>query len=201
MKSDGSLKCPEDLRTLAEEALKSAPARPTDMRLEEATSFIHELQMHQIELEMQNEELRSAQAQLEESRMRYADLYNFSPVGYLTFDQQGLIVEANLTAAKQLNTERAILIKKHFSLYLRKHDRDVFRLHLDKVFKTRERQTCEVKLNPIKSEGLFARLDSILIEDASGKGIVRSSISNISSLQARRGNVKEDSLRTGRSGC
>ncbi|MGA2228645.1 MAG: PAS domain S-box protein, partial [Syntrophobacteraceae bacterium] len=171
----------KDLRSKAEGALNSVEDSSCECSSQDMRQLIHELQVHQVELEMQNEELRSAQAEIEESRMRYADLYDFSPVGYLTFDQQRVIVEANLTAAKQLSTERAILINKPFSLYLRKGDRDVFHLHLAKVLKTRERQTCEVKLSPRKSDGVFARLDSIFIEDASGNSFVRTSISDISS--------------------
>ena len=169
-----------DLRSKAEEALKSVDESSIEFSGEDMRQLIHELRVYQVELEIQNEELRRVQNDLEISRSRYADLYDFSPVGYLTFDQQGLIVEANLTAANQLSTERAILLKKPFFLYILEGDRDIFRLHLAQVFKTRERQTCEVKLNQRKSEGVFARLDSLLIEGASGDGVVRTSVIDIS---------------------
>jgi PAS domain S-box-containing protein len=169
-----------DLRSKAEEALNSVEDFFVERSGQDIRRLVHELQVHQVELEMQNEELRSTQEELEKSRTCYAELYDFAPVGYLTFDQQGLIVEANLTAANQLSTERAILLGKPFSLFLLKGDRDIFRLHLAQVFKTKERQICEVQLNPRKSEGFFARLDSILIEDSSGDGVVRTSIIDIS---------------------
>ena len=76
--------------------------------------LIHELRVHQIELEMQNKELRRAQAALEESRMRYADLYDFAPLGYFTLDEQGRIIEVNLTGAKQLGIDKGDLIKVPF---------------------------------------------------------------------------------------
>ena len=85
---------------------------------EESQQLIHELQVHQIELEMQNEELRKAQAELEQSRSKYSDLYDFAPVGQFTFDKHGLILEANLTAATELGLERSRLINKPFRAYI-----------------------------------------------------------------------------------
>jgi len=114
IKSKRGPKGPEDLRTRAEESLKLEHYRPSDTRLNEATSLIHELRVHQIELEMQNEELRRVQSDLEISRSRYADLYDYAPVGYLTLNKQGQIVDLNLTAAGQLGIERGRLINRHF---------------------------------------------------------------------------------------
>jgi PAS domain S-box-containing protein len=173
-------KAPEDLRRRAEQSLKSESDRPDDVRLEEANSLIHELRVHQIELEMQNEELRRLHEDLEISRSRYADLYDFAPVGYLTLDREGLIVDANLTAAKQLGKERSRILNRLFSLHVLGTDRDAFHLHLAKVFKTGEHQTCEVRLAPGTGGEFYAKLDSIFTEDASGKGFARTSISDIS---------------------
>ena len=79
---------------------------------------MHELQVHQIELEMQNEELRRAQETIAESRDRYADLYDFAPVGYFTLDPQGLILEVNLTGARLLGAPRDSLLRKPFILFV-----------------------------------------------------------------------------------
>ena len=76
----------------------------------------HELRVHQIELEMQNEELRRSQSELATSRARYFDLYELAPVGYLSFSQQGIILEANLTFATLLGVERRALIRLCFGV-------------------------------------------------------------------------------------
>jgi PAS domain-containing protein len=106
-----------ELRNRAVETLKSKSSSIENMPVEDVRKLVEELQVHQIELEMQNEELRSVQYELEQSRKKYSDLYDFAPVGYLTISEEGRIVEANLTAAKQLGIERSFLIGKPFNLY------------------------------------------------------------------------------------
>ncbi len=167
------------LRREAEAKLKDWNL-PDDVPAEDAKRLIQELRVHQIELEMQNEELRKTQAQLEEFSSQYADLYDFAPVGYVTLDEQCLIWEANLTAASQLDTERARLRKSIFPYYVREQDKEKSRLHIARVFKTRERQTCEVRLRARGSEDFYARLESIFFEDKHGTGRCRTSIIDIS---------------------
>jgi PAS domain S-box-containing protein len=168
------------LRRAAEKRMRSQVDQPEEISVEDARSLIHELRVHQIELEMQNEELRQAHAQLEESRTRYADLYDFAPVGYLALDDKGLVLEANLAAAAQLDTERARLIETIFALYVNPKDREQARLHIMTVFKTRGRQTCELRLKPKGGKEFYARLESIFIENTNGEGRCRTSISDIS---------------------
>ena len=97
-----------ELRQRAEETLKSETLSMEKMPVEDVRKLVEELRIHQVELEMQNEELRSAQWALEQSRKEYSDLYDFAPVGHLTINEEGRIVKANLTAAKQLGIERSI---------------------------------------------------------------------------------------------
>ncbi len=92
----------ETLRKKAERALKHQTVDLQGLSPKDVKSIIHELQVHQMELEMQNEELRRTQSELEESRNRYSSLYDFAPIGYFTFDKNGLIIEVNLTGANKL---------------------------------------------------------------------------------------------------
>ena len=125
----------ETLRKQAERTLKGRTSDLEKLSTRDIQSLVHELQVHQIELEMQNEELRRAQSEFEDSRNRYSNLYDFAPIGYFTFDKNGLILEVNLTGANILGVERSFLIKKPFSLYIAFGSRDVFYLHLRKVFR------------------------------------------------------------------
>src|SRR5512136_1349734 len=101
-----------DLRKRAEERLQKQSADLGVLAPQESWLMLHELQVHQIELEMQNDELRRTQIELEASRAMYFDLYNLAPVGYMTVSEQGLILEANLTAANLLGVDRSQLIKQ-----------------------------------------------------------------------------------------
>ncbi len=112
---------PESVRSLrrkAEQLLSEAPEKLALMPELDLHKLVHELSVYQIELEMQNEELRKSQEQLEDSRSEYADLYDFAPVGYLTFDGKGLVTRANLTACSLLGIERSHLLKKPFALFI-----------------------------------------------------------------------------------
>ena len=179
MKRNSSPKGPEDLRMRAEESLKSEPGRPDDICLKEANSLIHELRVHQIELEMQNEELRRVQNELEISRSRYAELYDFAPVGYLTLNEHGEILDLNLTAARLLGVERGHLLNNHFQYFVFQPDKKEFFSHLKALFEKRERQISEVKLSPIDGEQFYARIESIYMEGAGGAGVCRTNMSDV----------------------
>jgi PAS domain S-box-containing protein len=113
---------------------KARPPEPAARsRAFDREQLVHELQVHQIELETQNRELRDTHRLLELSRDRYADLYDFAPAGYATFDGDGIIQEINLTAAAMLGMDRARLIGAPFSLFLAKDSAPAFREHLRKL--------------------------------------------------------------------
>jgi PAS domain S-box-containing protein len=114
--------------------------------VENPRNLIHELQVYQIELEMQNEELRRQQAESDEAKDRYRDLYDFAPVGYFTFDPDGQIEEANLTGATLLGLPRSQLIGKSFSAFVERDCLPLFRTHLRDAFASNVRQTCELNI-------------------------------------------------------
>ncbi len=169
------------LRRLAEERSRESATEIARTRDEQDyQGLVHELQVHQIELEMQNEELRRAQGQLGEALAKYSDLYDFAPVGYVTSDKDGLILESNLTFAGQLGIERGRLIDTPLWLYAAAPDRDKLRSHLAQVFKTSQRQTCELRLQrPGGPEG-YVQLDGIRVLSVDGAELCRTSITDIS---------------------
>ena len=105
---------------------------------EEVRKLAHELQVHQIELQMQNEELHSAQLLIEESRHKYLDLFEFAPTGYITISEEGLILEINLTGAAMLGIERNLLIKKPISKFIASEDQDKYYLYKRAVYDGKE---------------------------------------------------------------
>jgi len=140
-------------------------ANCTDMPCKDTTQkLLHELQAHQIELEVQNRELQEAQQQLEEVRDRYADLYDFAPVCYITFDARGCIQEINLTGAAMLGQERARLLGKPFSLWLTKEAGQTFFRHLRQTQQEGNITTEELQLQPGKGALLDVRLESVVTE-------------------------------------
>jgi PAS domain S-box-containing protein len=167
------------LRKKAEKRLKARMPSVDTMSDSAIQQLVHELQVHQIELEMQNDELRGAQAELEESRTKYSDLYDFSPVGYVSMDKKGLIREANLTVTDLLGIKREQLIDKPFTAYVEKKDIDLFLKYLRKTFKEKTRQTLEVVLKSKSDKTFNAMLESIIAVDSKGNMTCRTSIIDI----------------------
>ena len=110
--------------------------------------LVHELQVHQVQLEMQNEELRQARDRVESEMEKYSDLYDFAPVSYVTLDRAGVIQEANLTCASLLGVERSQLVRRHLALLIEAADLLTFRNFLEKVFAGKAKVTCDVAVMP-----------------------------------------------------
>ncbi|MBN1612906.1 MAG: ATP-binding protein [Deltaproteobacteria bacterium] len=139
------------LRRRAEERLKKKPGRPagkgaTPRSEEEAQRLVQELQVHQIELEMQNEELQRSRTEVEALLAQYTDLYDFAPVGYFTLGRDGAIRRVNLTGARLLGLERKRLTGRRLGLFVSDGDRHTFNTFLDKVFAGGTQETCEATL-------------------------------------------------------
>ena len=170
-------------RVRAEQIAQSNRSSMEKMPVEDVRKLVEELHVHQVELEIQNDELRSMQCELEQSRKKYSDLYDFAPVGYLTLSEEGRIVESNLTAARQLGVQRSILIGKPFNLYASENYRDELHLHLRTVFKTRQPHTCEIKLDGRGRTDRYFQLDSTYLLDSDGKSLARTTMTDISDLK------------------
>lgn len=114
-------------------------------------SLIHELQVHQIELELQNDELRQIQAELEASKDKYFILYDLAPVGYITLDDDGIIRDVNLTFCNLLGHSRQFLSKNPITKFIQSDDQDIFYKFKKVLAATGKRETCELRL--ITKEG------------------------------------------------
>ena len=157
-----------------------------DLSLEE---LIQEIQVHQVELEMQNEELRETQTRYQKAKQKYLNLYHSAPVSYLTLDEKGKILDANKTAAEELTTPRPMLTGKRLYEYIVKEDRDTLYKHLRAVFSSENRETCELKINPapeeeenqfeVEEEGFYGLLASVNFENSEGETCSRTIISDI----------------------
>ncbi len=168
MKNDKGILDRSDLRKRAEKTLGGRYAKDEDVSLmspDAMKELIHELGVHQIELEMQNEELRNAYSELEKARDKYFDQYDLAPVGYLTLDNNHQIAEVNLTGAEMLGVERRKLIKQRFSSFVASDSRNAFYLHLKKTLRTKKKQVCELKLSKRDGTFCYVQMVSVLFID------------------------------------
>ena len=159
------------LRGAAEAILARTPPDQTPAR--SVDELLYEVQVHQIELEMQNETLREAQACLEESRDRFRDYYQFAPVTYLTLGEKGLITEVNVTGTVLLGTIRGKLLRQPFARFVTPEDADRWHLHLVGVLKNKGKQDCELVLQGGEGGRVRVRLDSQYLEEEGAPPTVR----------------------------
>jgi len=155
------------LRDYAEEQLARSPKSPPLLKRQTAEELIHELEVHQIELETQAEELRKAHLALEQSRDKYLDLFEFAPLGFLTLTDKALVTEANLTCATLLGIERNKLIRARFSKFVAEADSYEWNRYFANVLNQGGKTTCTLRF--IRGDGSMfpARLESILVTDGS----------------------------------
>jgi len=134
------------LRRQAEELLRTTKRDVAAMPVKDVQQLVYELQVHHIELEMQSDEFRRTQIELEEARNRYSELYDFVPFGYLTLDTQGEIMEANLRACTLLGLGRKDVMRCPLRRFIAPDDADSFHRHCQDVLKTGTRQACQAHL-------------------------------------------------------
>jgi PAS domain S-box-containing protein len=167
------------LRKRAEEKNAQSPENIDALLPEEVKRILHELRVHQIELEMQNEELRTSQAKLEASRMRYFDLYDLAPVGYFTISEKGLILEANLTVSTLLSEPRDSLAKRPFSQLIINEDQNIYFLHRNQLFKTNEPQSFDLRMLKKDEDTFWANLAMTVAKDVDDATVIHVVISDI----------------------
>ncbi len=150
---------------LSERRKKTAPLPAMDADIRR---LVHELEVHQIELEMQNEELMQVRAELEAALRQYTDLYDLAPVGYLTLSCDGTILQANLKGAELLGLERGKVIKRRFGGFVSDQSRPVFNTFLEMVFASQENKKCEVALLKKEGDPIWVNIEAIF-EQAHGQ--------------------------------
>jgi len=156
---------PADLRRRAELRLKDRQSKkPPKQGDADDKRQLHELEVHQIELEMQNEELQDSRTAMEALLEKYTDLYDFAPVGYLTLDREGIIREANLAGASLLGIARSALINGGFGHFVSAAGRPAFGVFLQQVFESKVRQSCDVTLQVEARPPLEVELEAIAFE-------------------------------------
>ncbi len=173
------------LRQRAEAQFKARPAaaNPPDTAAA-ALRLMQELEIHQIELEMQNDELRAAQAEIQAGLERYTELFDFAPAGYFTITADGTIRLVNLTGATWLGSERAHLIGKRLNVMVAEGDRKIFSDFLDRVFASSKNENCRVLLTPAGQSPLIVRLDAKRREEGDCCRVVMTDITERKQVEA-----------------
>ena len=153
-----------EMRRMAEETVKNQVDHTKDKSWN-LDDVIYELRVHQVELEMQNEELRETQIKLEDSRRKYFDLYNFAPVGYLTLDDKGLILDVNLAGASLLKVEKLNLLNTAFIRFIDPDYRNNFHHYIKKARKTGNKETTELKIIKKDKSSFYVHVETLSILD------------------------------------
>jgi len=156
-----------DQQCTTESPLAQKPETPRPKTGSESKRLFHELEVHQVELESQNAELRRVQGELEVSRNTYTELYDFAPVGYFTFDVTGLIQNVNHYGAQLLGTDRQRLVAKPFSGFIADAEgRKTFSQHLETVLQRQGMQRCEIRLAGKAGAVIHGQLQSVVVDDS-----------------------------------
>lgn len=167
-----------ELRRKAEEQLEGQPG-PSTAEMD-SLALVHELQVHQAELELQNEELRCARTEVEDLLRKFADLYDFAPVGYFTLDKNGKVIRANLTGAKLLGVKRVQLVGKPIWPYVARESRRGLGEFLSKMPEDGTRHTTEAVFLYNLKEPFWVLIEGIMIQvDDSEHGMIRLAITDI----------------------
>ncbi len=171
------------LREAAEAALEQMHQPLAELTSEEVRLQLYELRVNQIELEIQNEELRRAQMALEESQARYFELYDLAPVGYLTLSGEGVILQANLTAAGLLGVSRSKLINRRITKFIVERDWPVYFGHRNDLLGTPVAETCELRVAKPDGSFFWAQMTSNVTSQMNDVPAFRVTLSDITEIR------------------
>ena len=171
---------------------KRGAAAPVPPATADPQRLLHELQVHQVELEMQNEELRKTRDEMEAERDKYTDLYDFAPIGYFTLDREGTIADANLAGASLLGVARAALGQRRWGAFVSPADRAAFAAFLQQVFKSKAREECDVRLLLHGTDAVDVRIRAIV--SSSGQAC-QLAVSDITERKQAEDNVRVSEIR------
>jgi diguanylate cyclase (GGDEF)-like protein/PAS domain S-box-containing protein len=165
----------------------ATPARKTKI----LEALIHELQVHQVELEMQNEKLRRVQGKLEALQKKYFGLYDLAPVGYFTLSEKGMILEANLTATRLLGVTKGTLAMQPLARFILPEDQNIYYRHRKKLFETGAPHACELRILRADADPFWARIEATVAQDTeSGDALCRAIMSDITNHNQKAENIK-----------
>jgi len=175
---------PRSMRVDAAKKLAQSLKISPELKGQTEEALIHDLQVHQVELEMQADELRRAQLALEESRDKYLDLYEFAPVGYLTLTDKGLITEVNLTGAALLDVERSKLVNHRIGRFIADGEIVGWNRYIGNVLHREEKLTCHhILMKRGHGPEFHARLEGIRIKDIRGVTTIRIAFNDITEIR------------------
>ncbi|MDP4267022.1 MAG: PAS domain S-box protein [Bacteroidota bacterium] len=169
-----------ELRKRAEEILLQSNIKAEELKTQNITNIVHELQVHQIELEMQNDNLRKSQLELDDAYEKYFNLYNLAPLGYLTISDKGEITEANMTTSFLLGIDKNILLNQHITNFIIPEDQDIFYLHNKALFETGIKQQFDIRMKQKEGTIFWAAFNSVTVKVVNGHPYCNAIIKDIS---------------------
>jgi len=182
-KAKNKTRLPENMRSRAERLVAKKKIKDIlKMNENDVHALAHELQVHQIELEMQNEELKRANEKVDDALTRYTHLYEFAPVGYFDLDRQGVIMQANLVGAALLGVERCGLVFKRLQQFIKPDDIPRFNTFCQQAFENGTKQTCEVELAKHDASSGYLRLEGTVTENQK-TALCRTAVTDITAFK------------------
>jgi diguanylate cyclase (GGDEF)-like protein len=192
LKNTAPLIDPADFRRQAEERLRkkkqSQPPQPVTET--EALRLLHELQVHQIELEMQNEELLQVREDLELALRQYIELYDFAPVGFATLTQDSTILNSNLAFSYLLGRERKTLVNRRFGSFVAIEYQTSLYVFLDKMFSSGNKETVELVLKQGTGDPKYIQLEAIVDFSGKNEDVCNAVIVDITKLKEAEGRLR-----------